>query len=89
MSNASSFTKQQPKHGDTIMHCGHVGDGKMHWFQYETPVQFVRPDRSRGEAEWFAACDSCFGKHGEKVVKFVRGDNVWTGDAPIIENEEN
>lgn len=89
MSKASPFTKQQPKHGDTIMHCGHIEDCKMHWFQYETPIGFMRPDHTRGEAEWFAACERCFVKHGEKVVKFVRGDGVWTGDAPAIEKEES
>jgi hypothetical protein len=85
----TSFTKQQPKHGDTIMHCGHIDDGKMHWFQYEAPIGFLRPDQTRGEAEWFAACESCFVKHGAKVTKRVRGDGVWTGDAPAIEKEEN
>ena len=84
-----AFTKEQPKHGDTIMHCGHVGDSKMHWFQYAEPMRFMRPDQSRGEAEWFAACELCFVKHGEKVPKFVRGDSVWTGDVPTIEKEES
>ena len=83
-----AFTKRQPKHGDTIMHCGHLVDAKMHWFQYETPIGFMRPDRTRGDAEWFAACDACFAKHGEKVSKYVRGDGVWNGNAPTIESEE-
>lgn len=84
-----AFAKQQPTHGATIMHCGHIDDGKMHWFQYETPIGFMRPDQSRGEAEWFAACEACFIKHGKKAVNFVRGDGVWTGDGPTIEREEN
>ena len=84
-----AFAKQQPKHGDTIMHCGHVDDRKMHWFEYETPVGFMRPDQTRGESKWFAACASCFVKHGAKVMKFVRGDRIWKGDAPTFEEEEN
>jgi hypothetical protein len=79
-----SFTKEQPKDGDTIMHCGHVV-GSLHWFQYEKPIHFQRPDGTRGEASWFAACERCFVKHGEKVVRFVRGDGTWTGDEPTIE----
>lgn len=82
-----AFTKEQPKDGDRIMHCGHVV-GRMHWFQYEKPIRFQRPDKSRGEASWFAACDACFIKRGEKVVDYVRGDATWNGDAPAIEKME-
>jgi hypothetical protein len=83
-----AFTKEQPKDGDTIMHCGHVV-GRMHWFQYEEPIRFQRLDGTRGEASWFAACERCFIRHGEKVVNFVRGDGTWTGDAPAIERTES
>jgi hypothetical protein len=79
-----TFAIQQPKHGDTIMHCGHLA-GSLHWFQYETPIRFQRPDGTRGEALWFAACEACFCKHGVKATRFVRGDGIWTGDAPAIE----
>jgi hypothetical protein len=90
MSAAKSFSDQQPKDGDTIMHCGHLDRGRMHWFQYERPLRFERPDGTRGEAEWFAACQPCYARHGEKVTQFVRGDGRWTGDAPVIEEvEEN
>jgi hypothetical protein len=82
------FTKEQPKDGDTIMHCGHVV-GCMHWFQYEKPIRFQRLDGTRDEASWFAACDPCFIRHGEKVVNYVRGDATWTGDEPAIERTES
>jgi hypothetical protein len=89
-----AFTKEQPKHGDTILHCGHLDRSAdhhhpAHWFQFAEPKRFIRPDQSRGEAQWFAACEPCYLKHGEKVTKFVRGDGVWTGDAPAIEKDEN
>jgi hypothetical protein len=84
-----AFTKEQPKDGDTIMHCGHIGES-MHWFQYSKPIRFQRFDGTHGEASWFAACERCFVKHGEKVTRFVRGDAQWTGNAPAIEKiEEN
>jgi hypothetical protein len=84
------FTEQQPKHGDTILHCGHLVRG-MHWFKFAGgAIKFTRPDKTRGEAEWFAACDRCYAKHGEKVASFVKGDGVWTGDEPAIQKvEEN
>jgi len=86
---SQTFAKQQPKDGDTIMHCGHL-DGSMHWFQYEQPIRFQRPDKSRGEATWFAACEACFLKRGDKVADYVRGDATWHGDEPfILETEEN
>lgn len=83
-----SFTKEQPKVGTTIMHCGHLDCGVMHWFQYEKPIGFTRPDQTRGTAEWFAACQSCFITHGKKVASIVRGDAIWAGGA-TIEKEES
>lgn len=83
-----AFTKEQPKDGDTIMHCGHV-EGHMHWFQYERPISFERLDGTRGTSSWFAACEACFIRHGEKVVKYVRGDATWTGNEPAIERTES
>ena len=82
-----TFTKEQPKDGDTIMHCGHVTKS-MHWFQYEEAIGFQRPDGTRGSASWFAACEACFIKRGAKVVNYVRGDATWTGDSPTIVKEE-
>ena len=96
-----SFTKEQPKDGDTILHCGHLGlkflrgrepeflQYPAHWFKFAEPLRFERPDRTRGEAEWFAACEACFVRHGEKVANHVRGDGIWTGDEPAIEKVEN
>ena len=89
-----AFTKEQPKHGDTILHCGHLCANAehrhpAHWFKFVEPVRFTRPNRSRGEAEWFAACEPCFVRHGAKVADLVCGDGIWTGDAPAIAREEN
>ena len=87
-----SFAKDQPKDGDTIMHCGHCDDDRdrrAHWFKYEAPIAFVRLDGSRGKAEWFAACEPCFIRHGAKVMKYVRGDARWSGDEPAIEKVES
>lgn len=80
-------TESRPRDGDAITHCGHVV-GRMHWFQYARPLRFRRPDGTRGEASWLAACEQCFIRHGAEVVNFVRGDGTWTGDAPAIERTE-
>lgn len=87
-----SFSDQQPKDGDTILHCGHLGQdasarGAAHWFKYDEPVRFERPDGSHGAAEWLAVCATCFVRYGDKAP--VRGDGQWTGDEPTIETEEN
>lgn len=90
-----TFTKEQPKDGDTILHCGHFGreaqlQHPMHWFKFDESVPFTRSDGMRGESEWFAACEPCFIKHGdalldgEKIASFVRGDSRWIGNAPAI-----
>jgi hypothetical protein len=79
-----AFTKDQPKDGDTILHCGHT-DSNLHWFKFERPMKFERPNKTRGQTEWFVSCDACFIKYGENVTRFPRGDRTWTGDAPIVE----
>ena len=86
-----SFTEQQPKDGECVLHCGHLKrwhDRSWHWFQYATPMKFQRPDGTKGEADWFIACEPCFHKHGEGVTKFARGDAQWNGDEPVITASE-
>lgn len=93
MTPPKTFTDQQPRNGDTILHCGHFRQDEgsacsAHWFQYETVVRFERPDGTRGEATWLVVCEPCFVEHGNEVP--VRGDGQWTGDAPTItKGEEN
>lgn len=88
-----ALIKDPPHDGDTILHCGHLGQSRIvrpaHWFKFDGPIGFARPDGSHGEAEWFAACEPCFIQHGEKVATRVRGDVVWTGNEPAIEKVEN
>jgi len=86
----SNFVDDQPEDGDTILHCGHLcHDITAHWFKYVDPIGFMRPDRSCGQATWFAACEACFIRHGQESPSFVRGDAVWSGNEPVIEKVEN
>lgn len=86
------FAEDQPKHGDAILHCGHLEQSSAarpaHWFKFEKAAWFERPDGSRGKTMWFAACEACFVNHGEKAVDFARGDASWIGDDPTIEIPE-
>ena len=81
----------RPAAGSTILHCGHLMPGEVaqraaRWFKFDGPVRFERPDGTKGEAEWYAACESCFVEHGTEVR--VRGDDVLV-EAPTIENVAN
>ena len=76
----------QPKDDETILHCGHLGSAG-HWFKYDAPLYFERPDGTRGESAWLTICDPCFVKHGTHA--HVRGDVRWTGDEPAFEKMEN
>ena len=81
----------RPTEGATILHCGHLGPGetphrRARWFKFDGPVRFERPDGTRGEAEWFAACEPCFVAHGAEIR--VRGDDVLV-EVPTIENVAN
>lgn len=86
-----AFTKEQPKDGDTIMHCGHVV-GCMHRFQYEKSIGFERHDGTHGEAAWFQrrqehehevhvllAVEDCDEKHVSCVWFGIDGSARWTG----------
>ena len=84
-----TFTKQQPRDGDRVLHCGHVRErqheSSWHWFHFESaPQKFQRPDGSIGSAEWFIVCEPCFIEHGERAVEFMCGDMRWNGNAPVI-----
>lgn len=79
-----TFTKEQPKSGETILHCGHFERRHLHWFQSTELICFVRPDGTRGQAQWIAACEPCFVEHGDQVARFVRGDEIWQEDEPVI-----
>lgn len=80
------FTKMQPKHGDKIIHCGHMDADRCHFLKYTEPVKFARPDGTFGLASWLVVCDKCWKKAGKKPSHvFVRGDGLWRGDAPAVE----
>lgn len=94
-----TFTKDQPRDGDTILHCGHLDrevqlQRPMRWFKFDGRVPFIRSDGVLGASEWFAACGPCFIEHGDelldggKIESFVRGDSRWVGDEPAIEESE-
>jgi hypothetical protein len=47
------WAETQPKHGDVILKCRHVGSsGKWHWFHIDPAVVFKRRDRTSGLARW-------------------------------------
>lgn len=79
-----SALKERPEAGETVMTCGHV-ESSMHWFQYDKPVGFQRPDGTRGTSSWFVACDTCFARHGKSVMNYVRGDATWIDNAIVKE----
>jgi hypothetical protein len=75
-----TFASKQPKHGDQILHCGHI-NGPVNWLYMPKANKFTRPDGTTGMAHWIAACDRCFRRNGNPTI---RGDGIWQGDTPII-----
>ena len=66
------FTREQPKDGETILRCEHAlteeGDaGKKHFYRFQTPANFVRPDGSKGVAQWAVCCQACHERHGQDL----------------------
>lgn len=80
--------KEQPRDGNIILHCGHVGDarsGASHWWKFPSPVSFHRPDGTQGLSEWIVSCQACNdAADGDAAKIAIRGDGKWNGDAPII-----
>ena len=79
-----NFTKMQPKHGDGILHCGHIEEGKHHFTLSRPAMTFRRPDGTMGEAEWIVECEACFSKRGNTRNFIIRGDGTWKGDEPSV-----
>lgn len=80
------WAKEQPRDGETILHCGHLDDGiKHHWLMDPEYVEFRRPDGTKGRARWIVQCPACFAafpEHGPTV----NGDDTWVGDEPAIKD---
>lgn len=83
---AKEFTKIQPKHGDRIIHCGHLEVEPIHfWKMASGKLKFRRPDGTFAEAEWIVCCEACFQASGGDPKKvLIRGDGTWKGDEPAV-----
>lgn len=81
-----NYANLQPKDGDRVAHCGHIDhdDAPHHFFMFHATLQ--RPNGVLVKVRWLVCCDSCFKEAGgDDLSVLVRGDFVWTGDAPIAE----
>lgn len=75
--SATRLAQLQPKPGDVWLHCGHISGG-VHIGRADR--RFVRPDGSRGYAQWLGACEPCFIAAGGDFDRVpIRGDFVDTG----------
>jgi hypothetical protein len=80
----SAFVKEQPKHGERVLLCGHETD-RMHWLTFSPLRRFRRPDGTQGEAKWLVCCNDCFVRYADDFSKIpVRDDGIWNGDGPVI-----
>lgn len=84
------YAAEQPIDGETILHCGHVEDKKLHWWKFAHEVYFRRPDGTVGTACWIVACSKCYRKaRGDGQNVQIRGDALWTGDEPTIKKRRS
>ena len=82
----TKYTAKQPRHGDTILHCGHLDASKWEWFHFEEPNLFKRPDGTEGTAQWLFLCMPCVIESQEKGSPQVSADGIWRGNAPVIKD---
>jgi len=82
------FTHEQPRDGDTVAHCGHIGAhtaGSMHFFEHVPFRTVTRPDGTTVVIKWTIACDACYRLAGGDCHRIaIRGDAQWVGDEPAI-----
>lgn len=85
------FTKEQPKDGDIVLHCGHPETGNHHFFKIQGTVNFVRPDNTSSTLTepWLIVCEDCLTKSFGDPLQTIRGEATWKGDEPFVqENDE-
>lgn len=82
----AKWAKKQPKHGETVLHCGHP-EVKGHHFYHMPETHFRRPDGTIGCSCWMALCDSCFAKHADNPESVIRADHKWIGNDPAIKED--
>lgn len=82
----TKYAKEQPKDGDTVLHCGHT-KGKPHqFFKLVDGMPFTAPNGESGVANWLIQCNKCFNKKpGDPTT--VRGHSTWQGDEPAIKKK--
>lgn len=51
--------RKQPRKGDVVVDCGHVG-ADTHWFFFKEPIAFKRDDGAVIRPQWRACCEACF-----------------------------
>ena len=85
----AKFTKQQPRDGETVMHCGHIENSPHHFFGLPEEIGFTRPDKSIGKSRWIVLCQPCFNLHAEHLETCIRGDAQWIGNEPAIKENFN
>jgi hypothetical protein len=88
---SETFTKHQPKHGETVLHCGHLENKPHHFFAMSDPslgepeeVMFRRPNGTTGRARWMVLCSRCILQHSMNPNLAMRADATWIGDEPAI-----
>ncbi len=81
----SEFAAKQPKHGDKVIHCGHLDCDEHYFWYWPKAAKFQRPDGTIVEADWLIACERCFQRTEGHALKIpVRGDATWQGDEPFV-----
>ena len=77
------YAKDQPKDGDTVLHCGHLHERRHHFLKAADGgfLQAIRPDGTRVSARWIIQCGECFVKGAHPTI---RADTRWIGNEPLI-----
>ena len=69
----SEFAAKQPKHGDKVIHCGHLDCDEHYFWYWPKAAKFQRPDGTIVEADWLIACERCFQRTEGHASRFRCG----------------
>lgn len=82
----SKWAALQPKDGEIVMHCGHVGWSDSHWGHLADSPLIKCKDGVERKINWLVSCHKCFSAANRNWQHVLFTDTAtWKGNDPVIE----
>lgn len=81
------FTKEQPRNGETILHCGHSQKRPQHFYCFGPGMPYGTWESPSGKvvkSRWMVLCDDCNKTSGLDAVGAIKAFATWRESGPVI-----